>query len=102
MLLGLSLAACAQAPPTVIRSAPQPSGQDTAIRLALENLPDGQALEWQDDDGSRGTIVIERTFRGDDGSFCRSFRNTVAAVPGPGSVTTPTACRQGRNSWHIL
>jgi surface antigen len=68
---------------------------------ALEHLPDGQSVAWNDPNGGAYSIRPTETTRRDDGAYCREYRAS-ATVDGERKRTYGTACRQPDGSWKIV
>lgn len=70
-----------------------------ARQEALETLPSHDALEWTAPDGSvQGRIVPLRSFRGEDGRFCREFSEEVASGDAVDRFTD-VRCRTDEGRW---
>ncbi len=71
-----------------------------AVNDALEYARTGAVLPWKNPEtGSRGTIVIERTFYQPDETPCRNYvRQTDGPTP---SLTRGTGCREQPGRWKL-
>ncbi len=78
-----------------------PTAAELAVQLALENLPDGQTLEWSDADTAAGQVAIERTFMSPDGRHCRDYAVAQAAASGETTVASHSACRDTGGVWRV-
>jgi surface antigen len=73
--------------------------QSQTISRALESSQSGAMTSWVNpDNGSRGTVTPLRTFRGQDGNYCRDFQQSVV-IGGQSQQVNNTACRQPDGSW---
>ena len=72
------------------------------INQALEAERTGVEVPWTNPaTGSRGTIVIERTFHRDPRTPCRDYRRTIERPGGPGMAIQGTGCRIGSGRWSL-
>lgn len=70
-----------------------------ARQEALETLPSRDSLEWSAPDGGvRGRIVPLRSFRAEDGRFCREFTEEVASADAVDRFTD-VRCRTEEGRW---
>ena len=68
----------------------------------LEYAPSGQTSQWRNpDSGNRGTVTPTRTYRVDDGRYCREFQQTVI-IGRQAERAYGTACRQPDGSWEVV
>ncbi len=65
--------------------------------VALENLPDGETLEWTEPNGARGAIIVRTTFQAADGAYCRRYQHTAGSATGQEHV----ACRDAAGEWQV-
>jgi surface antigen len=73
--------------------------QAQTVSRALENSQSGTTTSWTNpDNGNRGTVTPLRTFRGQDGNYCREFQQSVV-IEGQNQQLNSTACRQPDGSW---
>jgi surface antigen len=71
-------------------------------RDSLEYAPSGQTSQWHNpDSGNRGTVTPTRTYRVDDGRYCREFQQTVI-IGRQAERAYGTACRQPDGSWQVV
>lgn len=67
--------------------------REAAFQEALENKKSQEALVWDNPEtGSGGAIIPVKTYRRDDGTFCRAFR-TVDTAARPTQPNHGVACR---------
>jgi surface antigen len=72
------------------------------LNQALEAEKTGVELPWSNPDtGSRGIIVIERTFYRDPGTPCRDYRRTLERTGAPVLEIQGTGCRVGPREWAL-
>ncbi len=83
---------------------------DRADRLAmqrttqrtLESAPVGKTSTWENpDSGNYGSVTPRKTWRQDDGTYCREFTQTIT-VGGRTEEAYGTACRQPDGTWKIV
>jgi surface antigen len=73
--------------------------QAQTVSRSLETTPSGTTTSWVNpDNGNRGTVMPTRTFRGQDGNYCRDFQQSVV-IQGQSQQLNGTACRQPDGSW---
>jgi len=71
----------------------------TTREKALESSPSGTAVQWTGTPpGTGGTIAVLATLRRADGSYCRSFRETVRADSASDSFEA-VFCRTAAGAW---
>lgn len=74
---------------------------DNASKKALEAAPSGQSVEWKNpDSGNYGSITPTRTFKADDGRYCREYTQNIT-VGGKQERAYGKACRQPDGHWEI-
>jgi surface antigen len=74
----------------------------SVLTQVLETEKTGVEVPWSNEDtGSRGTIVIERTFYLDPNSPCRDYRRTEEQPGGSTLISQGTGCRVGPNDWTL-
>jgi surface antigen len=72
------------------------------VGQGLEHVPDGRSIAWTGSDGrSNYEMRPVRTFRRQDGGYCREY-TTTAVVGGQPQQTRGTACRQPDGAWRIV
>jgi surface antigen len=72
------------------------------LNQALEAEKTGVELPWSNPDtGSRGIIVIERTFYRDPGTPCRDYRRTLERAGMSVLEIQGTGCRVGPREWAL-
>jgi surface antigen len=72
------------------------------LNQALEAEKSNVELSWSNPDtGSRGVIVIERTFYRDPGTPCRDYRRTLERAGAPVLEIQGTGCRVGPRQWML-
>lgn len=83
---------------------------DQADRLAMENTAQesleysrtGRSRTWRNpDSGHSGSFTPTRTYRGEEGRYCREYTQTVM-IGGEEHKAYGTACRQPDGSWKIV
>ena len=68
---------------------------------ALEATPSGKAVAWHNpDNGHSGTITPTKTYKQNDGNYCREYTQTIT-VGGKQEKAYGKACRQQDGSWQI-
>lgn len=71
-------------------------------QTSLEHSPTGRSSEWVNpDNGHSGTVMPTRTYRADNGRYCREFQQTVT-IDGRRQRAYGTACRQPDGTWEIV
>lgn len=76
--------------------------EQQAAYVALESTPSGQSVPWQDPDaGTRGSYTPIRTWRTDDGRYCREYQQVVV-IAGQEERAYGTACREPDGTWRIV
>ncbi len=69
---------------------------------ALESTPSGSQVEWNNpDSGNSGTITPTKTYKLDDGRYCREYNQTVN-IGGKQEKAYGKACRQPDGTWQIV
>ncbi len=72
---------------------------EQAIGQALEKHLSGQVVEWRNPtSGSRGQVVPVRTFKSEEGQWCREYREVLIAEGGE-EVRHGIACRNAGGDW---
>ncbi len=75
---------------------------DRTTQESLESAPAGHTSVWKNpDSGNEGTVTPRRTYRRDDGTYCREFTQTIK-VGGRTEEAYGTACRQPDGTWKIV
>lgn len=69
-----------------------------AVQEALETRVSGEAVSWTEDDGRSGAVTPLRTFRNNEGAWCREYQ---AVAPVGRSLVTQRAiaCRDSQGRW---
>ena len=76
--------------------------QRKTTAAALETIPNGETLPWQNQaSGNRGSVSPTHTYQRDDGTYCREFTQNVT-VGGRTERAYGTACRQPDGTWKIV
>ncbi len=74
---------------------------DQTANQALENVPSGTSLGWNNpDSGNSGQVTPLRTYRTARGDYCREYQQTVV-IGGQSQASYGTACRQPDGSWQV-
>lgn len=75
--------------------------RERAVQMALETQGNGEAELWSNAQGVRGSIMPIRTFRHEDGRYCRSY---VQVVERAGTVSSypDLACRGPGGRWAAI
>jgi surface antigen len=82
-------------------AADQRRAQEAATH-ALETVPSGRTVAWQNpDSGNAGTVMPTRTYQAASGQYCREYQQTIT-ISGERHQTYGTACRQPDGTWHIV
>lgn len=69
---------------------------------SLEYSKIAQTSTWRNpDSGNSGTITPTRTYKTDDGGYCRDFETTIY-VDGSDETAIGRACRQTDGTWKII
>lgn len=72
---------------------------EQAIGQALEKHLSGQVVEWRNpNSGSRGQVVPVRTFKSEQGQWCREYREALMSEGGE-EVRYGIACRNAGGEW---
>ncbi len=72
---------------------------EQAIGQALEKHLSGQVVEWRNPtSGSRGQVVPVRTFKSEEGQWCREYREVLISESGE-EVRYGIACRNAGGEW---
>jgi surface antigen len=73
-----------------------------AAARALESVPSGQSVTWQNpDSGHTGTVTPVRTYQTATGQYCREYQQTII-IGGEKHQSYGTACRQPDGTWRIV
>lgn len=73
-----------------------------ASQKALESAPSGNTVEWNNpDSGHSGTITPTKTYKADNGRYCREYSQTVN-IGGKQEKAYGKACRQPDGNWEIV
>jgi len=73
------------------------------VNQALETQRTKVETRWSNPEtGNGGTIVVERTFRRDNGEPCRDYRRTLDRSGAPPLVIEGTGCRIAPARWEIV
>lgn len=68
----------------------------------LESAPIGKTSTWKNpDSGNYGSVTPKKTYKRDDGRYCREFTQTIT-VGGRTEEAYGTACRQPDGTWKIV
>jgi len=72
------------------------------LQAALEKKVSGSELTWTDD-RSLASVTVEpiRTYRNEDATFCREYRETVAEPRRTEQTVYGLACRDGGGRWNV-
>jgi surface antigen len=72
------------------------------LQRTLERERSGTAVAWTDPD-TRSEVTVEplRTFRAHDRTFCREYRETVAAPRVSTHTAYGLACRTAEGTWNV-
>jgi surface antigen len=74
---------------------------EKTTQRSLESSPSNQASSWVNpDSGNNGAVTPIRTFKNQDGRYCREYQQVVR-VGGDEQQAYGTACRQSDGSWKI-
>lgn len=77
-------------------------GDQACTGYALQRVPDGQSVRWQNPDSGRSyDIVPTNSWQNAQGRYCREYSGT-ADIGGKLQKTFGTACRQSDGSWQIV
>ena len=69
---------------------------------ALESAPSGTSTAWRNpDSGNSGTTTPTRTYRAQNGEYCREYEQTVT-IGDESQAAYGTACRQPDGKWHVV
>lgn len=69
---------------------------------ALEDAPSGSSVEWRNpDSGNYGYVTPTKTFRSNQGQYCREYNQTVV-IGGKQEKAYGRACRQPDGSWQVV
>lgn len=71
-------------------------------QVALETKPSGTSSEWRNpDSGHRGVVIPTKTYKQEDGRYCREFTQEVV-IGDKVQKAYGTACRQPDGQWEIV
>ena len=74
----------------------------TAAAQALEAVPSGHSVAWQNpDSGNTGTVTPVKTYQTATGQYCREYTQTIT-IGGERHKSYGTACRESDGSWRIV
>lgn len=69
---------------------------------ALEYSSSGSSIEWKNpDNGNHGSITPTRTFKNDQGGYCREYTQTIV-IGGQEKKAYGRACRMPDGHWQII
>lgn len=75
---------------------------ERAAQSSLETAPVGRTTTWKNpDSGNQGTITPRKTFKRNDGTYCREFTQTIT-IGGKTENAYGTACRQPDGTWKLI
>ncbi len=75
---------------------------ETCMGQALEHSPTGRQVSWTNSNtGARYEITPQRTYRRDDGRYCREY-TAGASLSRGGKMDTGVACRRSDGTWDII
>ena len=75
---------------------------ERAAQSSLETAPVGRTTTWKNpDSGNQGTITPRKTFKRNDGTYCREFTQTIT-IGGRTEEAYGTACRQPDGTWKLI
>jgi len=73
-----------------------------AAAQALEAVPSGHSVAWQNpDSGNTGTVTPVKTYQTATGQYCREYTQTIT-IGGEKHKSYGTACRESDGSWRIV
>ena len=73
-----------------------------AASQALEAVPSGHSVAWQNpDSGNTGTVTPVKTYQTATGQYCREYTQTIT-IGGEKHKSYGTACRESDGSWRIV
>lgn len=71
-------------------------------QMALETVPSGQALPWQNPEtGTSGVVKPLNYYQNDSGQYCREYTQSIS-VGGKSQEGYGRACRQPDGTWKIV
>ncbi len=74
---------------------------ERATQSSLETATVGETTTWKNpDSGNQGSITPRKTFKRNDGTYCREFTQTVT-IGGRTEEAYGTACRQPDGTWKL-
>jgi hypothetical protein len=101
-LAALGLAVAVAPPPLAAQTDADEDYVGLLINQALETEKSGVEVPWSNPaTGSRGTIVIERTFYRDPRTPCRDYQRTLERAGAPPAAIQGTGCRIGPGRWSL-
>jgi surface antigen len=69
------------------------------VGQALERVPDGRTVVWNDPDQRSGySVTPKRTWQTANGTYCREYQTKIV-VDGKVENAFGTACRQSDGTW---
>lgn len=73
-----------------------------ATYSALESAPSGTSTSWRNPDSDKsGTTTPTRTYRAQNGEYCREYEQTVT-IGDETQAAYGTACRQPDGKWRVV
>lgn len=79
-----------------------PAVVQPSLVQVLDRAPDGQTITWADPRSeARYAVAPTRTYREDDGRYCREYLST-ATIGGEVRQVYGRACRQPDRAWEIV
>ncbi|MCX2724865.1 RT0821/Lpp0805 family surface protein [Roseibium salinum] len=67
---------------------------ENKIQAALETLVSGRTAHWQNpESGASGSVTPLKTWKTDDGVYCRSYRTRIRLASGRSMDEESVACR---------
>jgi len=83
-------------------AARQQSGVAQLVQATLEKKLSGTEASWRNPDTGE-IVVVEpiRTFRNDEGHYCREYREAVAELAGSKHTQFGMACRSAEGVWMV-
>nr|WP_282449455.1 RT0821/Lpp0805 family surface protein [Roseibium sp. CAU 1639] len=85
--------------PSALRSSDK-SLADKSLQSALENAVSGKSVTWKNPaSGAQGSITPLKTWKNDQGAYCRSYSEWIRPATGKSIRRNGVACRSQNAVW---
>lgn len=73
---------------------------EKSLQAALENSLSGKSVVWKNpDSGARGSVTPLKTWKNDQGAYCRSYSEWIRLASGEAIRRRGVACRSSNATW---